>query len=150
MSSTGGKEERRRVGEGERVVRRICGHGLLRGFHIKRKWHYPRTYCCADFSFYYGRNAADAHKKRVSSRSPSRSRRRRTRPRPSFRPSSSVNTFVSVCVIHQGELRAGGWWVRDGRICCLSHHCSPGGCNLCACPLKIHTHRTRRWRSLLR
>lgn len=36
-----------------------------RGFHIKRKWHYPRTYCCADFSFYYGRNAADAHKKRV-------------------------------------------------------------------------------------
>lgn len=24
----------------------------------------------------------------------------------------------------------------------MSHHCSPGGCNLCACPLKIHTHRT--------
>lgn len=91
MSSTGGKEERRRVGEGERVVRRICGHGLLRGFHIKRKWHYPRTYCCADFSFYYGRNAADAHKKRVSSRSPSRRRRRaRPRARPSFSPSSST------------------------------------------------------------
>lgn len=89
MSSTVGKEERRRVGE--RVVRRICGHGLLRGFHIKRKWHYPRTYCCADFSFYYGRNAADAHKKRVSSRSPSRRRRRaRPRARPSFSPSSST------------------------------------------------------------
>jgi len=36
----------------------------LTGFPIKRKWHYPRTYCCADFSFYYTElSAAAVHKK---------------------------------------------------------------------------------------
>lgn len=32
--------------------------GGLTGYPIKRKWHYPRTYCCADFSFYYTKQSA--------------------------------------------------------------------------------------------
>lgn len=51
--------------------------------------------------------------------------------------------YICVCLCDTSRRAAGGLAAGMGRrICCLSHHCSPGGCNLCACPLKIHTHRT--------